>query len=915
MDDDPLTDDRETTEAIGSERMWPLDFALAILGGLVIYTVVTRLDANDSRWLYNPMTYAVSVPMVVVALSLILRNVASRFVRRSLQLGFLLSALVHLILLLAFFNVIIFTPFWPSATMGVDPIRAPLRKTVPDYLFARSDLPQKQPDWSRPVDASTSSREVPIEERKLPPLDRVDQQLRQPQDQPQPETDLQPFLTPRPQPSAALPTPATSAGELARQNLRRTPSNTSAIEIPDVTIPDRAAAGARERMVETRPAESSPQAAIDFPNAGIPEPQTANNLGAEPQRMERRDDVGLPRVGELAMDAERRSRRATPSSNQPAGAEPSTPSLKFAKEAAEADKVLRDRAITPLTPSVQPGARLESAATGSGIAGITDAGVSTNAPLARNDSALAGQPQVSAGGISVASEERPGKTRRNLELPTGDLGVPDVSDLQMAGDRRGGSNQQGNGPARAIDRAEALLADARGKGQSEGAATGVDPTALGLPDSMATVDLMTRTGPAGLSADPSERIGFALATEMPDVASIDFGQPIERRRDLGGPVAPDGSEISGLRPFDRRTMRTSGGSAPTPAGLIGPESEEAIERGLAYLAERQNSDGSWSLQGHGEDVSMRSDTAATGLCLLAFQGAGYTHQQHQYADTVSRGLQFLLVHQQRNGDLYRKEDRASNANAWLYSHGIAALALCEAYGMTRDPELRLPAQRCIDFIASSQEPKYGGWRYEPRVSSDTSVTGWMMMALKSGELSGLDVSKKTYDGIAKWIEEAQESPQNGARYRYNPFAPNTEKQAHGRRVTPTMTAVGLLARLYLGWERSKPEMQQGADYLSQFPPAIGTRTSPRRDTYYWYYATQVMFHMGGEHWKDWNSRLTPMLVSSQLREGPDAGSWDPATPVPDRWGPHAGRVYVTAMNLLSLEVYYRHLPIYVETGK
>src|SRR5690606_35597004 len=120
---------------------------------------------------------------------------------------------------------------------------------------------------------------------------------------------------------------------------------------------------------------------------------------------------------------------------------------------------------------------------------------------------------------------------------------------------------------------------------------------------------------------------------------------------------------------------------------------EAIERGLAYLAERQNPDGSWSLQGHGEEIQIRSDSAATGLALLAFQGAGYTHKQHQYAETVARGLEFLLRIQRSNGDLFRPEDDASNRNAWFYSHGIAALALGEAYGMTRDPELREPAQR------------------------------------------------------------------------------------------------------------------------------------------------------------------------------------------------------------------------------
>ncbi len=130
-----------------------------------------------------------------------------------------------------------------------------------------------------------------------------------------------------------------------------------------------------------------------------------------------------------------------------------------------------------------------------------------------------------------------------------------------------------------------------------------------------------------------------------------------------------------------------------------------------------------------------------------------------------------------------------------------------------------------------------------------------------------------------------------------------------------MTAVGLLMRLYSGWRRDNPDMRRGADYLATIPPAVGTTASPQRDTYYWYYATQVMFHMGGQHWQAWQQRLHPLLVGSQQQEGELAGSWDPNQPVPDRWAPFAGRLYVTTMNLLSLEVTYRYLPLYEDTAK
>ena len=130
-----------------------------------------------------------------------------------------------------------------------------------------------------------------------------------------------------------------------------------------------------------------------------------------------------------------------------------------------------------------------------------------------------------------------------------------------------------------------------------------------------------------------------------------------------------------------------------------------------------------------------------------------------------------------------------------------------------------------------------------------------------------------------------------------------------------MTAVGMLMRMYMGWHRDNESMQSAADYLMQYPPQMGSRRSPQRDGYYWYYATMVMFHMGGDHWQQWNSYLKPVLLESQVDEGDAAGSWDPVEPVPDRWSPHAGRIYVTTMNLLNLEVYYRHLPIYSDSAE
>ena len=428
------------------------------------------------------------------------------------------------------------------------------------------------------------------------------------------------------------------------------------------------------------------------------------------------------------------------------------------------------------------------------------------------------------------------------------------------------------------------------------------------------LDVMLDEGPAGIATVAEGRAGIVPSDTKPEITVVDFSRGQRPKRTLGGPATPFGTKVASVESFNRRVMRTKGGTPATATGKVGPQTEEAIEIGLSYLANTQNEDGSWSLQGHGERVLLQSNTAATGLCLLAFQGAGYTHRQHQYASTISRGIEYLMNRQQDNGDLFISEDAISNRNVAFYSHGIAALAMCEAYGMTQDPELREPAQRCLDYIVSTQHTERGGWRYTAQVSSDTSVTGWMMMALKSGQLSGLEVPDKTYQGIQRWLGLSQ-VPQQPDRYRYNPFAPDTPTQRHGRMATPTMTSVGMLMRMYSGWRRDNESMKSAAEYLLQYPPQIGSVQSPQKDTYYWYYATQVMFHMGGDYWDRWNKALNPILIQSQIKDGVNAGSWDPAGAIPDRWSAHAGRLYVTTMNLLNLEVYYRHLPIYEETAE
>ena len=323
--------------------------------------------------------------------------------------------------------------------------------------------------------------------------------------------------------------------------------------------------------------------------------------------------------------------------------------------------------------------------------------------------------------------------------------------------------------------------------------------------------------------------------------------------------------------------------------------EAAVARGLRWMHLHQNEDGSWSLErfhqsgkcngrcnGQGQ---LRSDAAATALVLLPFLGAGQTHLVGQYQDSVSLGLRWLIEHQESNGDL--RAD--SSGNAGMYAHGQASIVLCEAYAMTGDAQLRESAQRSIDFIVAGQH-EAGGWRYQPDQAGDTSVLGWQLMALQSARAAGLNVPSDTLENAGHFLDSVGDP--EGALYAYMP----------GQRPTPVMTAEALLCRMYLGWEMSHVGMRTGVDHLVR----AHTPERQRSNFYYWYYGTQVMHHVGGAAWRKWNHHIRDVLVAAQDTSGHQAGSWKPL-------GNHdksGGRLYTTALATCTLEVYYRHVPIF-----
>ncbi len=212
--------------------------------------------------------------------------------------------------------------------------------------------------------------------------------------------------------------------------------------------------------------------------------------------------------------------------------------------------------------------------------------------------------------------------------------------------------------------------------------------------------------------------------------------------------------------------------------------------------------------------------------------------------------------------------------------------------MTQDNRVGYAAQSAINYMEASQNDK-GGWRYKPNAEdTDTSVVGWQIMGLKSGLMAGLKVDEKKLALAKKDLKRAS-SGYKGGKFGY---VPNSG-------ATPSMTAAGLLCTQYLGAERDDPAIIEGTDYLMKhLPEKDGTR-----NIYYWYYATQVMHNVPGDDWDKWNRKMRRVLVETQEREGCKNGSWDPDG---DQWGDAGGRLMVTSLSCLTLEVYYRYLPLY-----
>ena len=363
-------------------------------------------------------------------------------------------------------------------------------------------------------------------------------------------------------------------------------------------------------------------------------------------------------------------------------------------------------------------------------------------------------------------------------------------------------------------------------------------------------------GPATLNAPSSPALPGTLETPDLDLNADALAKFIRKQR--GKPSL--------------ETVRQLGGSDGT---------EKAISAAIRWLTENQETDGRWDTRKHG--AKSNYDTGGTGLALLCFYGWGARHDHPgDYQQQVRKAVDWLLAQQEDDGNL--------GGTGLMYCHAIATIALCEAYGITGDPKLKSPAEQAIAYTLASQSQTKGGWRYHPGNDSDTSITGWQYMALHSARMAGLVVPESAFVKVRSWLDRAG-GGRHGGLYGY---------QGPGKS-SPAMVATGMFCRQLDLVPPDDPKMAESAQLLKMRP-----MQTDDTDFYHVYYATLALYQHQGPIWIQWNRDLKSILPLLQHKTGSEAGSWNPSSGITST----GGRVASTTLATLSLEVYYRLLPMY-----
>lgn len=297
---------------------------------------------------------------------------------------------------------------------------------------------------------------------------------------------------------------------------------------------------------------------------------------------------------------------------------------------------------------------------------------------------------------------------------------------------------------------------------------------------------------------------------------------------------------------------------------IAPQVDLIYERGLRYLAEKQNTEGAWS-------DNSGSEPGVVGLCIATFLAHGEDPENGQYSELIERSMDYILGQQNSvNGYIGNS----------MYNHAFATKALAECYGVLDHPGLGKALQQAIELILSAQSKNpFGAWRYTPESrDADTTVTGSQLVSLFAARNAGIMVPDQA---IKKGLSYLSSCRGSDGSYGYT-------SSAGGK---PTLTAIGVLCLALAketdskGYLASVEYLKNNLDYRDRYYPY-----------YFEYYMSQALFHADEALWQDWNGRNMRYLGTIQSPDGSFPGNQGPA--------------FSTAGALLSLALNYRYLPIY-----
>jgi hypothetical protein len=375
---------------------------------------------------------------------------------------------------------------------------------------------------------------------------------------------------------------------------------------------------------------------------------------------------------------------------------------------------------------------------------------------------------------------------------------------------------------------------------------------------------------------------------------------------IGGGSGRGATRFGGVHGGRRNLAARGGGSAAT---------EQAVDWGLSWLARHQAANGCFSTANRcgkcGAAAQLpRCDVAATGLAVVAFLTAGFTPQDpnlgvkdaatgemHHYGRTVRAGLEWLMKQQRPDGLV--GSPAWSSEGQWptiMYGHAFATMALCDAARVSSASDLRTAATAAVRWLEKAQNPG-AGWQYQPRDGkSDLSVTGACVQALRSAKMAGIEVSPSALDGVARLVASVSDE-RGAAGYCIG------AKRGSG---TVACTAIAFYARRFLGDKNLEdPKLDATKAFIA------GSRGSADGATNYYedYYSMLALFEVegpGGADFKKCNKAVTTLLLEKQQKptSGCVAGSWEIQN---DSYLRESGRMVGTALNVLTLEVYYRYV--------